>query len=111
MKDKAKKYLYDIKSSIDSIYIHLKGIDNYALFTGSLTVKRAVEREFEIIGEAMNFLIAIEPSIQISDSRKIIAMRNRIIHGYDSVDDSVLWNIIISNLSVLKSEVEALLKQ
>jgi uncharacterized protein with HEPN domain len=111
MNDQAKKYLYDIKDSIGSIYIHLNGIDDFDRFTQNLTIKRAIERELEIIGEAMNLLLIADPSIRISDSRKIIAMRNRIIHGYDSVDDTVIWNVIISNLSILKSEVEALLNQ
>jgi uncharacterized protein with HEPN domain len=107
--DAAKKYLYDISKSIGFLSIHLKNIDTIELFSQNITVKRSVERELEIIGEAMNSLIAICPDIKISDSRKIIAMRNRIIHGYDSVDDVVIWNTIIRNIPVLKAEIEILL--
>ncbi len=111
MKEESKKYLYDIKNSIDSVSIHLKGIDNFDRFSQNLTVKRAVERELEIIGEAMNRLLSIESNILISDSRKIIALRNRIIHGYDSVDDAVVWNVVVKSLPVLKSEIEKLLEE
>ncbi|MBI5875826.1 MAG: DUF86 domain-containing protein [Deltaproteobacteria bacterium] len=110
MNDTTKKYLYDIKKSVDSITIHLGGINNFKLFSGNLTVRRAVERELEIIGEAMTHLLSIEPEIKIADAKKIIAMRNRIIHGYDSVDDAVVWNVVIKSLPVLKGEVAKLLE-
>lgn len=110
MNDVIRKYLFDISKSIDSLHIHLKNISTIELFSSNITVKRSVEREFEIIGEAMNNLISADPGIKISDSRKIIAMRNRIIHGYDSVDDVVIWNAIVRNIPVLEEEIDALLK-
>jgi uncharacterized protein with HEPN domain len=110
MKDESKKYLFDIKKSIESVNLHLKGIDDFNRFSQNLTVKRAVERELEIIGEAMNRLLSLETNIVISDKRKIVAMRNRIIHGYDSVDDAAVWNVIVRSLPVLKSEIEKLLE-
>lgn len=57
----------------------------------------------------MKKLLSVEPYIAISDTRKIIAMRNRIIHGYDTVDDTVVWNVLITSIPVLKEEVAALL--
>jgi uncharacterized protein with HEPN domain len=108
--DVAKKYLYDISKSIGFLSIHLKNIETIDLFSQNITVKRSVERELEIIGEAMNSLVSLCPDIEITDSRKIIAMRNRIIHGYDSVDDVVIWNTIVRNIPILKAEIEKLLK-
>ncbi len=72
-------------------------------------VKRAVERNIEIIGEAMNRILNHFPDIKITNSRKIVDTRNRISHGYDSVSDDILWAIVIRDLPKLKEEVEVLL--
>ena len=69
------------------------------------------ERNIEIIGEAMNRILKENNSIEISNSRKIVDVRNRIIHGYDSVSDDVIWGIVIKNLPVLKTEVSQLLNE
>ena len=71
-----------------------------------MRTKRAVERNIEIIGEAMNRILKHDGKIEISNSRKIVDVRNRIIHGYDSVSDDVIWGIVIKNLPVLQKEVE-----
>ncbi len=110
MTNSANKYLYDIKKSLEAISFHLGEIKTIELFKKNLTVKRAVEREIEIIGEAMNSLLSINPEIQISDARKIIGMRNRIIHGYDFVKDNVIWDVITVSIPILKSEVEKYLE-
>jgi uncharacterized protein with HEPN domain len=73
-------------------------------------LKRAVEREMEIIGEAIGRILKIDPEITITSSRKIIDLRNKVIHAYDAVDDTIIWGIIIRHLPVLKTEVEKLLK-
>jgi uncharacterized protein with HEPN domain len=64
----------------------------------------------EIIGEAMNRILAKDESIKLSGARKIVDTRNRIIHGYDSVSVEILWNIIIQHLPILKQEVREFLK-
>ena len=92
-----RKYLFDIKRSIEALDIHLEGIDSFSKYSSSITVQRAVERELEIIGEAMNRLTAVQPDIPISETKKIIATRNRIIHGYDTVDNSIVWNVLKNN--------------
>ena len=76
-----------------------------------MRTKRAVERNIEIIGEAMNRILMENKHIEISNSRKIVDVRNRIIHGYDSVSDDVIWGIVVKNLPVLQKEVEVLLKE
>lgn len=59
----------------------------------------------------MNRILKVESKIEISNSRKIVDVRNRIIHGYDSVSDDVIWGIVIRNLPVLQKEVEKLLNE
>ena len=68
-----------------------------------------VERNLEIIGEAMNRILNKNASIQLSNARKIVGTRNRIIHGYDTVSDGALCGIINDHVPILKLEVEQLL--
>lgn len=72
-------------------------------------VQNAVERNVEIIGEAVNSLLKISPEIAITSARKIVNTRNLLIHGYDSVDSATVWVIIRKHLPVLKEEVLKLL--
>jgi uncharacterized protein with HEPN domain len=59
----------------------------------------------------MSRILKENSEIKISNSRKMVDVRNRIIHGYDSVSDDVIWGIIIRNLPVLQNEVEMLLNE
>ncbi|MEK6780202.1 MAG: HepT-like ribonuclease domain-containing protein [Bacteroidota bacterium] len=72
-------------------------------------LRQAVERNIEIIGEALNNALKLNPSLPISNARKIVDTRNRIIHGYDEVEDVVVWSIVIKHLPLLKNEVGAIL--
>lgn len=72
-------------------------------------LRRAVEREFEIIGEAMTRIEKLDPTLNISGKKLIISMRNRVIHGYDKIDNEIIWGTIVRHLPVLKTEVENLL--
>lgn len=73
-------------------------------------LRRAVERELEIIGEAMNRIDQMDPTIEIAGKKQIIGMRNRVIHGYDKIDDEIVWGTIVRHLPALKIEIEKLLK-
>ena len=107
-----KTWLYDVLSSINEIESYfVTSPRSFELFQNDLKTKRAVERNIEIIGEAMSRILKQDSSIEISDSRKIVDVRNRIIHGYDSVSDEVIWGIVIKNLPVLQKEVETLLNE
>jgi uncharacterized protein with HEPN domain len=64
-----------------------------------------------IIGEAMNHILKLDPTVNISQTREIIGMRNRIVHGYDNILDSIVWDTITEGLPVLKGEVKKLLKK
>jgi len=109
MQPDIKKYLYDIKTSIDSINEFLGEERDFEKFRTNKMLKRAVEREFEIIGEAAGRIIKIDAGIKIDSARKIVDLRNWIIHGYDRVDDIIIWGIISKHLPQLKKQVEELL--
>jgi len=102
--DEIKVWLEDIEKAISEINSFLPETRNFLEFEKDIKTKQAVERNIEIIGEAMSRILKIEPTIQISASRKIIDTRNRIIHGYDSVSDDVIWLIIIKYLPILREE-------
>jgi len=74
-------------------------------------LRSAVERQFEIIGEALRRAIALDPSLgeRISDAARIIAFRNRLIHGYATVSDEVVWGVLEGSLERLEREVRSLL--
>ncbi len=110
MDNTIKTWLFDILSSINEIESYF--IDTpkmFEIYQNDLRTKRAVERNIEIIGEAMSRILRENNEIQISNSRKIVDVRNRIIHGYDAVSDDVIWGIVVKNLPVLQKEVEILL--
>lgn len=90
MDNRIKQYLFDIEQSIEDIELFMRAINSFEEYEKDKLIKRAVEREIEIIGEAMSRILKIDESIKISDARQIVRTRNRIIHGYDDVDDVVI---------------------
>jgi uncharacterized protein with HEPN domain len=102
--------LKDIEQSIIEINEFLPEDRNFFVFQKDLKTRKAVERNIEIIGEAMDRILKTDPDFQISDSRKILDTRNRIIHGYDNVSDDVIWLIVNRYLPILEKEVKKLLK-
>ena len=78
-------------------------------FCGNICLKRAIERNIEIIGEAMSRILKIYKDIAITNSRRIVDARNYIIHGYDSLSPDILWSMVINHFPRLKEEVENLL--
>ena len=105
-----KKYLYDIQESIDSIENYLGEKREFKIYVSDKMLRRAIEREFEIIGEAMNRIDKLDPDIEITSKWQIINMRNRVIHGYDKIDNEIIWGTIIRHFPTLKTEDENLLK-
>jgi uncharacterized protein with HEPN domain len=102
--------LFDIKESIVSIEQFLGDKRNFNDYQSSKIVRRAIERELGIIGEAMSKLLKIDNSILISNPRRIIDLRNWVIHGYDKVDDVIVWGVITKDIPMLKKEVNKLLE-
>ena len=83
----------------------------YATFCNDTLFRRGVERNMEIMGEALNNVLKIDPNIAITSSRKIVDTRNFIIHAYDSLKPDILWGIVINHIPLLKREVETLLAE
>lgn len=104
-----KKYLYDIHESIGSIEKYLGDKRDFNVYMSDKMLRRAVEREFEIIGEAMSRIEKIDSTIKITSKRQIISMRNRVIHGYDKIDNEIIWGTIVRYLPNLKDEINSLL--
>lgn len=110
MDNEIKKHLFDIKESVDSIENYLGEKRDFNVYKSDKMLRRAVEREFEIIGEAINRIDKIDPEISISSKKQIISMRNRVIHGYDKIDDEIIWGTIVRHLPILKKEINNLMK-
>ena len=110
MDEYIKSFLYDVLQSLNEIDSYFEnGTMSFEELTSDIKTKRAVERNLEIIGEALNRALKIDKNLSIEHARQIVDTRNRIIHGYDSVSDEILWSIIIKYLPRLRSDVEKLL--
>ena len=86
------------------------GINEFNIYDKDRKTQSAVERQLAIIGEALNQLRKIEPNIEIENDTQIIGFRNRLIHAYDSLDNSIIWVIINKYLKKLKIEIQNLIK-
>jgi uncharacterized protein with HEPN domain len=106
----ARKYLWDAQQAVERIakFTRDRRIDDY--FSDDM-LRAAVERQFEIIGEALVGLRRVEPAIaqQIPDLLRIIAFRNILIHGYASVDDRLVWGVVEADLPLLRDTLDRLL--
>ena len=112
MTPEIKKYLYDIKRAAALLeeFTAERAFDDYEL---DAMLRAAVEREFEVIGEAVNRIASIDDAVvnRISQYQRIIAFRNILIHGYADVDNRLVWGVIETNLPTLISEIETLLQE
>ena len=103
------KYIVDVQIFVDEL-IEIVGEDKrFENFKNNLTYRRAVERQFELIGEAIKNFKKTNKEIEISNAKEIIGLRNLIAHAYDSVDYEKLWAIVINHLPKLKTEIDALI--
>lgn len=110
MNIEVKTWLYDILNAINEVESFFSDRSrDFSAYQIDIRTKRAVERNIEIIGEAMNRILAVDENIELSNSRKIVDTRNRIIHGYDTVSDEIIWGITIRHLPGLKEEIEKML--
>lgn len=106
MNEKVLKCLYDILFAIDEIEsFFAKEGKHFQQYQNNIILKRAVERNLEIIGEAMSRILKEQPGFPIENAKRITGLRNQIIHGYDSVSDENIWGIIINHLPNLKISV------
>lgn len=110
MRLEAKKYLYDMQQGASLLAGFVAG-RSFADYQADAMLRAAVERQFEIIGEALSKLARLDADLaaRVSEHRRIIAFRNILIHGYADVDHRLVWDIVETKLPVLRSEIESLL--
>lgn len=112
MRSDAKKLLFDVASGVEAIRTFTLGL-TFVDYEGSHLVRSACERQFEIVGEAMARLRDTNPDVfdRIDDAYMIVAFRNRLIHGYDTVDTGIVWEVIQSRLPDLDTAVRRLIDE
>lgn len=111
MDNRILKYLEDILGSIQEIEMFLEERPRkFSTFCTDTLFRRGVERNIEIMGEAMNKILKLIPDIPISNARKVVDTRNYVIHSYDTLKPDILWSIVINHLPLLKDEITTILK-
>lgn len=105
MEKEVQIWLEDIRQSIDEIEAFLPARSDFFEFKKDLKTRKAIERNIEIIGEAVNRILNANPAVRITNARKIVDTRNRIIHGYDTVSEDIIWAIVTNDLKKLKQEI------
>jgi uncharacterized protein with HEPN domain len=112
MDDRIKKWVYDIKLSIDEINSFFIKPHEFESYSSNIMLKRAVERNLGIIGEAINKIKKANPVYldRITEAGSIIALRNHVIHAYDSISDENIYSILINHLPTLQKEIEEIIE-
>ena len=105
----AKAYLADMSAAANQIAAFTSGT-TYTDYLANDLLRSAVERQFEIVGEALRKLAQLDPDMatKIPEYRRIIAFRNVLVHGYASVDHWLVWGIIENKLPALRAAVASL---
>lgn len=111
MRKEVLTWLEDIKLAIDEIEEFLPQRRDFFEFKKDLKTRKAIERNIEIIGEAVKRILHLNPEIKITHARKIVDTRNRIIHGYDMVSEDIIWAIVTNDLKDLRQEIINLLDE
>lgn len=114
MDERILKWLYDIKLCIDEIDGFFQEEEkDFFKYSNNLMLKRAIERNLEIIGEAVNRIITRDNSFtkKINNAKAIIGLRNQVIHAYDNISDETIWSILTNHLPKLKLEVDMLIQE
>lgn len=106
METNVKVWLLDMQQAIDEIFQFLGEERNFITYQED---QKAIELNLEIIGEAMSRIMKVNPAIRITNAKKIIGTRNRIIHSYDHISDEVIWTIVCRELPGLQLEIQGLL--
>ena len=109
MSDELKTYLEDITHCISMIEKFMENTTSFDQYQVNAMLKSAVQWQLSVIGEALNNTLKMDANISITNARKIVDMRNKLIHGYDEVEDNVVWNVIVKYIPILKDEVGKLL--
>ncbi|MFM8493249.1 MAG: DUF86 domain-containing protein [Bacteroidota bacterium] len=105
-----QSWLHDISKSIDEIFLFLGERRDFKSYLNDIKTKKAVERNLEIIGEAVYRILKVDNEFELENAKNIIGTRNRIIHSYDNLSDEIIWTIISRELPELKIQIEEILK-
>lgn len=105
------KYLVDIQLCIEDLETYFINGKRFDEFNNNIVLKRALERVYEIIGEAMKKYKNLNPPFEITYSKEIIGLRNIISHTYDSLDYEKLWAVLINHVPHLKTEINSLIEK
>jgi uncharacterized protein with HEPN domain len=111
MHSRSPKLLEDVVRSCHYIAEDTSGA-TLETYLDQRQMRQAVERNLEIIGEALSRLRAVDPDMAaaITDVQRIIGLRNRLAHGYDDqIEDALVWRAVQESLPTLQGEVERLL--
>ncbi len=109
MQPKTKKYILDIESAIFEIEELVALCEkNYVKFEKNPLAIRSLERLLEIIGEATRKALDSNTSLVITNSQRMISLRNRLAHAYDSIQPSIIWSIALKDVPKIKAELEQL---
>jgi len=112
MDEMIKKYLYDMLQAISEIEMAEERFGRqYEIFENDVIFRKFVERNIEILGEAMNRILKINSEIEITSARKIVDTRNYVIHAYDSLKPDILWAIVINHIPRLKADIQRLIEE
>lgn len=104
-----KTWLFDILQSIEEINQFIGENRDFIVYKKDLKTKKAIERNLEIIGEAVARILKLDPNLSLENAKNIIGTRNRIIHSYDNISDEVIWSIVRRELPALQIQIEHLL--
>jgi uncharacterized protein with HEPN domain len=110
MDDYSQKYLLDVQNACEEVESFFEGKRIFADFQTDILRQRAVERNVEIMGEAINQLLKHNPTIVLPNAKAIIGTRNRVIHAYDNVTPEFLWSLVINHIPKLHEDVRQLLE-
>lgn len=111
MDERITKFLEDMLQAISEIEMAADRFGKqYEVFETDVVYRKFVERNIEILGEAMNRILKVNPDICISSSRKIVDTRNYVIHAYDSLKPDILWAIVINHIPRLRAEIQQLIE-
>ena len=107
-----RAFLWDVRESALAIQAFTADMD-VAAYAANEMAQAAVERKFEIIGEALNQLAKLDTALaaRIPDLPQIVAFRNQLIHGYATVNVSTVWNVTQNALPPLLGAVQSLLDE
>ena len=111
MDNKYYQALHQILQCIDEVYLFIGTPLTFERYDSDVFLQKAVERNLEIIGEAVKRIKEIDDNVAITDARKIINARNLISHGYDEIQNERIWVIIIKSLPFLKEDVLSLMRE